>query len=235
MSENEPSRLLEDEATDALLRDALHAARDDLPTDRELASLAARLGPLLVPPGGGGGGGAPAAPAAGSIAGKVIGLAAAPALTVGGAVWWGSTDAPERPPAPRVARDEAPPPPPAPPIPEGVDVPSEPIEADVEAPARRRPAPRYEVDVEAELALIRSAQDELTTWPARALAFTDQHRRRFGEGTLAQEREVVAIDALVRLGRGADARARADAFRARWPRSAHLRRIDVLVPPSAAD
>jgi hypothetical protein len=77
--------------------------------------------------------------------------------------------------------------------------------------------------------LIRDAQDALRTEPARALSLAEAHRRRFGEGTLGPEREVLAIDALARLGRGEEARARAGRFRARWPGSPHLRRIEVIL------
>jgi len=56
-----------------------------------------------------------------------------------------------------------------------------------------------------------------------------EHRRRFGDGTLAQEREVLAIDALTRLGRETNAGDRAARFHSRWPRSAHRRRIDVIL------
>ncbi len=97
------------------------------------------------------------------------------------------------------------------------------------APATEPSEPAHEVDPAAELALIRRAQDTLAADPARALALTDEHLRRFGDGMLAQEREVVAIDALVRLGRLDTARARAARFHQRWPRSAHGRRVDVML------
>jgi hypothetical protein len=88
-----------------------------------------------------------------------------------------------------------------------------------------------ELDPAAELALIRRAHDALRASPARALEIAEEHRQRFAAGALVQEREVVAIEALVHLGRTEAARARAAAFHARWPRSAHGRRVDVLVPP----
>jgi hypothetical protein len=46
---------------------------------------------------------------------------------------------------------------------------------------------------------------------------------------MAQEREVLAIDALMRLGKTNDAKARAAKFHATWPDSAHGRRVDALV------
>lgn len=83
-----------------------------------------------------------------------------------------------------------------------------------------------------ELALIRDAQAALRSSPSRALELTEEHRRTFGSGPLSQEREVIAIDALVRMGSMDAARRRADGFRARYPSSAYVRRIDVLVPPA---
>jgi hypothetical protein len=62
--------------------------------------------------------------------------------------------------------------------------------------------------------------------PAEALAPLDQHRSRFPRGALAEEREGLAVKALVRLGRGAEARARAEAFRRRFPQSLLQEGID---------
>src|SRR5438309_116226 len=64
-----------------------------------------------------------------------------------------------------------------------------------------------------EIDLIREAQDLLRTDPARALAIAERHRTHFPTGALAEEREVIAIDALCRLGRLAEAKTRADDLR----------------------
>lgn len=233
MTEHDPRRLFEDPSAGEALRAGLDAAREDLPSEAELASLAARLGPLLVPPGGGGA--ADPSPAIGAsssgLAAKTIAVLVA-AAAVSGVVWWGASG-PEREPHPEPRAEPVTAPVERPMeeaiLPEGLDVPEE-LVTD-EAPPRSRPRspPRFETDPEAELALIREAQDALRASPARALSLTDEHRRRFGDGTLAQEREVVAIDALVRLGRRVEARARAAELHRRWPRSAHGRRVDVLV------
>ena len=100
--------------------------------------------------------------------------------------------------------------------------------ADVDAGVGRPVVPR-EVDIDAELQLLREAQSVLRSDPARALAVAAEHARRFEDGTLAQEREVVAIEALVALSRLPEARARAERFAARWPRSAHARRLAVIL------
>jgi outer membrane protein assembly factor BamD (BamD/ComL family) len=46
---------------------------------------------------------------------------------------------------------------------------------------------------------------------------------------LVQEREVIAIEALVKTGRKEDARTRADRFKTRFPGSSHTRRLDALL------
>lgn len=81
----------------------------------------------------------------------------------------------------------------------------------------------------AEDALVGSAQRALRTSPARALALATEHARRFPDGALTQERELIAIEALVSIGRAAEARARGRAFLARWPSSAHAPRVRAIV------
>jgi hypothetical protein len=90
-------------------------------------------------------------------------------------------------------------------------------------------------DSETEIQLLHSAQDALGGAPARALDLALRHAARFPGSVLGQEREVLAIDALVRLGRLGEARARAAAFAARFPTSAHLRRLEALVPSTRID
>lgn len=55
--------------------------------------------------------------------------------------------------------------------------------------------------------------------PARALIFLDQHGQRFARGLLSEEREAMRINVLVRLGRKDEAKARGEAFAARFPNS----------------
>lgn len=52
-----------------------------------------------------------------------------------------------------------------------------------------------------------------------ALAATDTHARRFPQGQLAEERQALAVQALVAAGRQADAQARTNAFHAAFPDS----------------
>jgi hypothetical protein len=82
---------------------------------------------------------------------------------------------------------------------------------------------------EGELSLLRRAQEASRNNPTEALALTALHAQEYPSGLLAQEREVIAIDSLVRLRRLAPARARAAAFSERYPGSAHRRRIELLL------
>jgi hypothetical protein len=100
--------------------------------------------------------------------------------------------------------------------------------APVSMPARApEPAPALATD--AEVSLLQSAQDALPSDPRAALLLVGRHAARFPHGALAQEREVLAIEALLRLDRHDDARLRAGRFYRDFPRSAHRARIEALV------
>jgi hypothetical protein len=77
-----------------------------------------------------------------------------------------------------------------------------------------------------EITLLKEARANLSTNPSQALAFTEQHRSDFPRSTMVQEREVIAIAALVRLGNTAAAHERANRFRKAYPQSAYLKQID---------
>lgn len=64
-------------------------------------------------------------------------------------------------------------------------------------------------------ARVQLASDE----PARALTFLEQHAQRFARGELAEEREAMWVNVLAMLGRKEQAKARGEAFQARFPRS----------------
>jgi hypothetical protein len=78
-------------------------------------------------------------------------------------------------------------------------------------------------------ALLLRARRELASNPATALELTGEDGRRFPDGALTPEREVLAIEALKRLGRLPEARARLAALHARYPQSPHLKRLDALL------
>lgn len=79
-----------------------------------------------------------------------------------------------------------------------------------------------------ESVLLNMARSALRSNPRHALALTQEHVKRFANGALVQEREVIAIEALSRLGQLDAARARARDFERRFPGSAHQSKIDQL-------
>ncbi len=81
-----------------------------------------------------------------------------------------------------------------------------------------------------ELELIDRADTKLRSGElAGALAVARDHEQRCPDGLLVQERERIAIEALVKLGRVDVARARARAFEERYPSSPHLRRVRQVI------
>jgi len=64
--------------------------------------------------------------------------------------------------------------------------------------------------------------------PDQALVVAADGDRQFPRGVFGEERQALVISALVRLGRKAEARARADAFHAAHPRSPFAERIRKL-------
>lgn len=134
---------------------------------------------------------------------------------------------PAAPAVPRARNLAAPPEPPqAAEVSSAASVPTAPSEPE-SAPAAAAPAPASP----SEGALLLRARQQLASDPASALELTDEAGRRFPEGALVPEREVLAIEALTRLGRLPSARARFAAFRARYPRSPHLARLQSLLSP----
>lgn len=84
--------------------------------------------------------------------------------------------------------------------------------------------------VQSEASLLEAARAALSTNPERALLLTRQHGAQFPHGALAQEREVIAISALRRLGRNSEADARAAHFDAAYPKSVHQQAVDRPTP-----
>jgi hypothetical protein len=84
-------------------------------------------------------------------------------------------------------------------------------------------------DPEAELALLQRALAALKTRPTTALALTEQHQADYPDGVFVQERDAIAVDALIALQRTTAAEKRARAFLAAFPRSAHAPRIRQLL------
>jgi hypothetical protein len=223
MSEPEdPPRLLDSLDEPRGLRDALQRARADVGTDAELARLEARLGPLLGPLG-------PPPPVA--TAAKVglsakLGLGGLALLVAAGSAWLVSSRgaAPTVPEPPRSAAViVSTPPPPAPkeqaPSAEPTRL-APPASAEPDAPRKATPAVPTEADLLEQARAALKAGDS-----ARALQRVNEHARRYPRGVLVQEREVLAIQALRRLGRDVEAERRADAFSKAYPGSAFQRKL----------
>ena len=83
---------------------------------------------------------------------------------------------------------------------------------------------------EPEAVMLSRAHDALLRGAAEsALAITRAHSQAYPHGALAQEREMIAIEAQLKSGDEAAARARAAAFRRSYPGSSHLERLDALL------
>jgi hypothetical protein len=208
-SPDDPLRLADGggDAPEAL-RELLAGARRDGPTSGQLQALSAAL-PFLAPPSG-----APAPAAASGAIGKSLVALVVAGVLVGGGVWLG--------------RGEPPPPVPREPMPQQTAAPipaPAPTSAPASASAQARPEPTPRAGP-TEATLLRQAQAALRRDPAQALALTREHRRRFPKGALAQEREVIAIEALSRLGRSGEASKAATDFTQRYPDSAHRRKVE---------
>lgn len=221
-------RWLEDGAPPEL-RTMLESAVIDEPTPEQLASLRARVDGLMTTPPG-----APAGGAASGVAAKLIGGVALLTLGVGGGVWLARREVPPQPApvvqevAPPVAEEkveqeqkEAPP--------EPVVVAPVPAPVPAQRPAVKRvePAPPPAPTVDEELELLQTAMAAPS--PAESLALVEQHIARFPDSGLAQEREVLAVKALMKADRVDEAKARAERFKRRWPTSPHLLRVESLI------
>jgi len=79
--------------------------------------------------------------------------------------------------------------------------------------------------VESEVDLLKQARSALSADPLQAFALSERCRAQYPGGAFAQEREYIAISALVRLGRDNEARSRASLFRMHYPNSAYLPRL----------
>lgn len=99
----------------------------------------------------------------------------------------------------------------------------------VAAPA---PAAAVANDDGAEIALLARAHDALQVDPAGSLVLCQEHESRFARGHFAQEREAVAIEALVYLNRRSEASRRFDEFSRRYPTSSHRIHLTDLLSPS---
>jgi len=80
-------------------------------------------------------------------------------------------------------------------------------------------------DVPSEVELLRRARTALASRPREAFALTEQHREHYPRGVFAQERDALAIEALLRAGDTDTARGLAQRFVSAHPSSPHAHRF----------
>ena len=119
--------------------------------------------------------------------------------------------------APRLLPSVPPTPPATPPAP------AEPERARDLAPAPASSARAG--DLPTEIELLDAAHGTLSGSPARALGYLDRHAALYRDGLFEEEREALAIEALVRLDRVPQANLRAARFFARHPSTPHRPRL----------
>jgi hypothetical protein len=152
---------------------------------------------------------------------RVVWLAAGVALGAAGATWFNAR--PTRTvPAPRVVLplDANPRPPTADASPPQPLIRDDAAADSAQPRAAERRATPPDDPSRAERALIERARSALQrNDPAAAIDAAREHGRRFPHGALVEEREALFIRSLVGTQRAEEARARADSFLRRWPRS----------------
>jgi len=98
------------------------------------------------------------------------------------------------------------------------------------APAERPAAPTPALSTDTlsrEVKILDRARAESD--PGARLRILGEHERAFPNGELAPEREVFAVEALLKAGRSEEARARGEAFVRTQPTSAHAARVRALL------
>jgi TolA-binding protein len=80
-----------------------------------------------------------------------------------------------------------------------------------------------------EAKLLIQALAAVATDPRKAHAIASDHAKRYPRGQLAAERELILVQALVKLGRGREAEARGRALRKSAPSSIYGERLDAIL------
>jgi hypothetical protein len=231
------------------LRDALDTLRSEAPSAAQLERMIAGVSLALEAPSG------VVATTASTAHGSAVLLKLSAVIAVlAGAAWLGLRSAPETEPAKHSAPAAQPAPalptqaspaaePPAPPrLDDAVedDEATAPVTRIARPAFKREKAPvqprREEPDITAEIALLRRAKRAIQVEPRTTLELLSQHRAQFTAAAFAEERDALEIEALLIAGEQARADASEQVFRAGYPRSAYLRRIervrtDVLSQP----
>lgn len=221
----------------AQLDEAKRAYRELGPSDEQLARMlrAVEAGPAGEVPAAGSSMGKPLALKLAKLAVVALGI-----VTASVAITWRKPSLP--PPLPVVTQVETSVPP-APPAPvhhrvadesttsEAPTVAAQPAEPKKPAKASRRPrkSDANSASLADELALLQRARRILLKDPARALTLAEQHARDYPRGVIAEERELLAVQALLATDQRAAAERRARRFERVHPSSVHAHRMHVLL------
>jgi hypothetical protein len=223
------------EPLDPELKALLEAERGALPVAASLERVWSRL--AVLPPGGGSGGGGSTPHAPSWLASHALGAAMA-TFVAGAIVGAGAHAMLQKPPPERIVYVDRPTPLAASPSPSSVTSswavatasPSASAAPLAHASVRAAPSASSTSSLSDERALLDRVRSELAeNDPANALNLVDEHTRRFPKAQLAEEREVLAVQALVALGRYDEARTRAAKLRAASPNSLLLPAIDATL------
>ena len=241
-TQNGPPRLLADiagmastDGSQSLLRDALTAARTELPTPERLLTL---QGKLALATGASAAGTGAAAGSGATIAKSALWLkvawvaAGVSAIAVTAVV---TTSPVQVAPTPTVMQHA---PMAAPSAPNAATEDASPqawntlpiaTPTPVATTATPLPTKASTSDLAEETRLLTEAQRALASNPTEALRLCETHRKTFTAGLLSQERDAVIVEALVKQGRLPEAKRAAAAFARSYPGSSHQRRLSDLV------
>jgi hypothetical protein len=237
----EPRRLLDDDGTSAVLRrDLANARAADLDYDVDAAVARFEAGLANTP--------TPATEAAAGVKSGatwwIVGGGAVAAAALAWSVGRDSTPARVEPVSPAVVQSPAieppraieptaPPPAIAPPTeaPKAIvpPAPTQPRKPRATAASSAASPPDDDDTLAREMAATAAAKRALASDPARALELVAAASREFGKSVYAEDREGIAVLALARLGREAEALARGKAYLTAHPKGSYADRIrDVL-------
>jgi TolA-binding protein len=191
----------------------------------------------------------PLTPAADArLAAQISALGALPAAPLGRVVPWlvaggavvvvgalalvaGRAPAPTAAPSPPLTNSA-----PAPAAPDAV----QPAAPEAPAPSERKPSPAASARpaeaasssgdaLAGEAKLLNQAHAAMASDPQKAHAIASEHAKRYPRGQLAAERELILVQALVKLGRAREAEARGRALRKSTPSSIYGERLDAIL------
>jgi len=107
--------------------------------------------------------------------------------------------------------------------------PRSPAPSSLRAPPAETTSATVEDALAGEAKLLNQAHAAMATDPQTALNIAGEHAKRYPRGQLAAERELILVQALVKLGRAREAEARGRALRKSAPSSIYDERLDTIL------